>query len=117
MEAKRGGLACSQKQICRHSDVPPSQLKREGTEVKYQVKRSIHEVNGSWTDYKSRADHCQEVAGDNIPLNSDIFNNFNKPYVVPALPVRDGKEDECASMPVHREYTWLLTIWKPVHSL
>ena len=37
------------------------------------------EVNGSWTDYKSRADYCQEITNDNIQLNSDIFEHFNKP--------------------------------------
>ena len=25
-------------------------IKREGNEVKYQVKRSVHELNGPWTD-------------------------------------------------------------------
>ena len=69
-------------------------IKREGSEVKYQVKRSVHEVNGPWTDYKSRADHCQEVTVDNIPLTSQIFDNFKKPYVIPPLPVADGKEEE-----------------------
>jgi len=69
-------------------------IKREGSQVKYQVKRSVHEVNGPWTDYKSRADHCQEITNDNIQLNSDIFEHFNKPYVIPPLPVIDGKEVE-----------------------
>ena len=68
MEAKCGGLA-------RSAGIQMY----EGNKVKYKVKRSIHEVNGPWTDYKSRADNCQEVTMDNSPLNSDIFNNFNKP--------------------------------------
>ena len=69
-------------------------IKREGNEVKYQVKRSVHELNGPWTDYRSRAERCQEITNDNIPLMSDIFKTFDKPYVIPPLPLTDGKEVE-----------------------
>ena len=69
-------------------------IKRKGNEVKYQVKWSVQEVNGPCTDYKSRADHCQEVTVDNIPLMSDIFQNFINPFNVTLLPIADGKETE-----------------------
>ena len=48
-------------------------VKREGDEVRYQVKRSIHHSNGKWHDYKARDAHCQAVTIDNKPLTSKIF--------------------------------------------
>ena len=54
-------------------------IKHKGNEVKYQVKRSVHELNGSWTDYRSRAERCQEITNGNIPLMSDIFKTLDKP--------------------------------------
>ena len=69
-------------------------VKREGDEVRYQVKRSIHHSNGKWHDYKARDDHFQAVTIDNKPLTSEIFENFSKPYQIPGLPQVDGKEVE-----------------------
>ena len=69
MEAKCGEVVGPKKQMCRHTDVLPSHNQTRRYEAKYQVKKSVHKVNGPWTDYKSRAYHCQEVTVDNIPKN------------------------------------------------
>ena len=69
-------------------------IKREGTEVKYQVKRSVHDFNGKWHDYKAREGECQAVTENNILLTSDIYDTFDQPYVIPPLPLTDGKELE-----------------------
>ena len=66
-------------------------VKREGAEVKYQVKRSVHHSEGKWHDYKARDDACQAVTVNNKQLTPEIFDNFNKPYVIPGLPQIDGK--------------------------
>ena len=69
-------------------------IKQEDNDVKDQLKRSVNKVNEPWTDYKNRTDHCQEVTVDNIPLMSDIFQNFINPFSVTLLPIADGKETE-----------------------
>ena len=69
-------------------------VKREGNQVKYQVKRSVHHTNGKWHDYKCRDDMSQPVTVNNKPLTADVFDTFVKPYVIPALPLTDGKEVE-----------------------
>ena len=69
-------------------------MKHEGNEGKYQVKRSVHNTQGKWHDYKARDDMCRAVTIDNQPLTAEIFDTFDKLYVIPALPLTDGKELE-----------------------
>ena len=71
-------------------------VKRVGNKVKYQA-RSVHLTKGKWHDYKACDDLCQAVTitpSNNKPFTSDIFITFDKPYVIPALPLTDGKEAE-----------------------
>ena len=56
-------------------------VKREGAEVEYQVKRSVHHSEGKWHDYKARDDACQAVTLNNKQLRQEIFDNFNTPML------------------------------------
>ena len=73
-------------------------MKREGDEVKFQVKHSIYHNNGKGHDYKASDDHCQAVTIANKPLTPEIFENFTKPYQIPGLPQIDDKEVEYSEL-------------------
>jgi len=50
-------------------------VKREGNEVKYQVKRSVNHTNGKWHDYRCHDDMSQAVTVNNKPLTPEFFEN------------------------------------------
>ena len=65
--------------------------KSGGGGLKYQVKRSVHHTSGKWHDFKAQDDMSQSVTINNKPFTADVVDMFDKPYVITALPLTDGK--------------------------